>query len=142
MPELMRLIAARLRHFVGDRRSAPRHETQLACRVSLMAKKGGANGMRRARVLVGQTRDLSTTGLGVIMPAIRIGEHYLTGEGRTLLVEIDLPDGTVQLQAVAVRYERLEQDEDLLGYLIGLRIADLREPDKSRFAAYVKKLKA
>ncbi len=98
--------------------------------------------MRRPRVLVGHTRDLSTTGLGVLMPAIRIGEHYLTGEGRTLLVEIDLPDGTVQLQAVAVRYERLEQDEDLIGYLIGLRIADLREPDKSRFAAYVKKLKS
>lgn len=142
MPEVMRHLAARLRQFVGNRRSASRYEAKLRCSVSLVGGKAGANGAQRAPSLEGHTRDLSATGMGLEMPAIRTGEHYLTGEGRTLLVEIELPGGAIRMQAVAVRYERLEQDETRMGYLIGTRIMEMNEQDRARLMAYLKDRKA
>jgi len=145
MPEVMRHLAARLRRFVGNRRSATRHEVRLACRVSLKERKGSANGAtpRRAALLEGHTRDVSETGLGLSMPAIRIGEHYLTGEGSVLLIELDLPEGAqVRMQAVAVRYERVEEDETRFGYLIGVQITQMSEEHRALLLAYLKGRKA
>lgn len=136
----MRHLAARLRHFVGNRRSAPRYEARLACRVSLKERKGGANGARRASLLEGHTCDVSATGLGLLMPAIRIGEHYLTGAGTILLIELDLPGGErLEMEAVAVRYERLdEEDETTHGYVIGARITEMSEEARASFDACLK----
>jgi hypothetical protein len=142
MPEVMRHLAARLRRFVGNRRSATRYEVRLVARVSLKARKGSANGARRPALLEGHTRDVSATGLGLSMPAIRIGEHYLTGEGSVLLIELELPDDTqVRMQAVAVRYERMEEDEGRSEYIIGTRITEIGEDDRTHFLAYLKTLK-
>lgn len=139
MPELMRHLAARLRQYVGNRRSARRNETRLVCSISLLSKKAQANGSGSGRVrsLEGHTLDVSASGLCLLMPAIRIGEQYLTGEGRTLLIQLELPDGAIQMQAVAVRYERLEQDETNLGYFIGTRITEMSEENRARFNAYL-----
>ncbi len=133
----MRLIAARLRHFVGNRRSAPRYEARLVCRVALKARRAGANGARKAPMLEGQTRDLSATGISLLMPAIRLGDHYLTGEGSTLLIELELPDEVIQVQAVAVRYERLEEEGARSEYVIGTRITEMTEEARARFNAYL-----
>ncbi len=141
----MRHLAARLRRFVGNRRSATRYEVRLVARVSLKERKGSANGAtaRRTALLEGYTRDVSETGLGLSMPAIRIGEHYLTGEGSILLIELDLPDQqTVSMQAVAVRYERVEEDETRFGYLIGVQITEMSEEHRARLLAYLKGCKA
>jgi PilZ domain. len=142
MPEVMRHLAARLRRFVGNRRSATRYEVRLVARVSLKERKGSANGARRNALLEGHTRDVSETGLGLSMPAIRIGEHYLTGESSILLIELELADQqTVRMQAVAVRYERLEEDEGRSEYLIGTQITEISEDDRANFLAYLKTLK-
>jgi c-di-GMP-binding flagellar brake protein YcgR len=141
MPEVMRHIAARLRQLVGNRRSAARYDAQLHCSVSVLSRKAGANGAGRTPVLEGRTRDVSASGLGLVMPAIRIGEQYLTGEGRTLLIQLELPDGMIQMQAVAVRYERLEQDEARLGYFIGARITEMSDENRARFDAYLQSFK-
>ena len=133
----MRLMAARLRQFVGNRRSARRFEARLGCTVKL----AGANGARHAVALTGHTRDASASGLGLLMPAIHIEGHYLTGAGTTLLVELELPGATIRMQAVAVRYERVEQPEEKICYLVGVRITEMSEEDHERFAAYVRDLK-
>ena len=41
--------------------------------------------------------DKPLTGVGLLMPAIRLKEKYLAGQDRVLNIEIDLPDGKVQL---------------------------------------------
>ena len=104
MPELMRSIVARLHKFIGDRRRAPRHRLRIPFKLSLGGFKSNINGAQRSPMLEGYTRDVSETGLALVLPSIRIGEHYLMGEGRTLRITLEFPTGPIQLDAVPVRY--------------------------------------
>ncbi|MBV9959871.1 MAG: PilZ domain-containing protein [Acidobacteria bacterium] len=138
----MRLIAARLRQYVGNRRSARRYEVRLGCTVRLKGAQASATrGAQRAVSLSGEARDASATGLGLLMPAIHIGGHYLTGADSTLLIELELPAALIQVQAVAVRYERVEQTDGESHYHVGVRIIGMSEEDRESFAAYLRDLK-
>jgi len=97
----------------------------------------GTNGSRRLPGLDGYTMDVSITGLALVVPAIRIGEHYLAGADRKLHVKLDLPSGPVEMKVVTVRYEDLE---DGGGYLIGARILEISDADRATFEKYVAKV--
>ncbi len=94
---------------------------------------------RNAAVLQGHTRDVSATGLSLVVPSIRIGDRYLTGEDRTLDIALELETGSVQLQAAPMRYEPLELDasETEPGYLIGAHIMAMNGGDRIRFSEYL-----
>jgi len=95
------------------------------------------NGGRRLPTLDGYTLDVSITGLALVVPAIRIGEHYLAGADRELHVKLELPSGPVEMKVVTVRYEDLE---DGSGYLIGARIREISDADRASFEKYVAKM--
>lgn len=137
MPELLRDIASRLRQFVGNRRYAPRFKTRLAVAVSLLDARPRAY----PAALEGHTRDVSTCGLALVLPAIRMGERYLTGDGSLLRVTLRLPDGSIQIHAVAARYERLGEEDPDTGYLLGVRIKEMTDPDRALFEDYLATLK-
>jgi hypothetical protein len=84
--------------------------------------------------------DLSERGLALVVPAIRLGEHHLVGENRSLNVRLELPDGPVEMQVAPVRYESLEEHETETGYLIGARILTMTEADRARFSEYLASL--
>ena len=96
-----------------------------------------SNGSRRLPSLNGHTLDVSNTGLALIVPAIRIGEHYLAGAERTLYVKLELPSGPVEMKVVTVRYENLD---DGSGYLIGARILEISDADRASFQKFVAKV--
>ena len=77
--------------------------------------------------------------MGLIVPAIRIGERYLVGEDRRLHLKLDLPTGPGEMNINPVRYESMEE-EIQGGYLIGVRIEDMNPADRARFAEYVGQL--
>ncbi|HEX8653228.1 MAG TPA: PilZ domain-containing protein [Pyrinomonadaceae bacterium] len=134
MAELLRALAARLHRYIGDRRRAPRHGVRLAVTLWLPDGPLNSNGVRRrSPVLEGFTRDVSATGLALILPAIRIGEHYLIGEGRNLRLRLELPTGAIQMDVTPVRYERLEEEQAEKGYLIGVLIAEMSDEDRQRY---------
>jgi hypothetical protein len=87
--------------------------------------------------LDGYTLDVSISGLALVVPAIRIGEHYLAGADRKLHVKLELPSGPVEMKVVTVRYEDLE---DGGGYLIGARILEISDADRASFEKYVAKV--
>ncbi len=132
MPELIRSIANLLREYVGDRRRAPRHRARLPVVVSLLDARTGA-----PPTVTGHTCDLSLSGLGLILPTIRIGDRYLAGEGQTLRITLKLPHDTARLYGTPVRYERLEGSDS--GYLVGVRLAD--DQGRAALDEYVKTLK-
>ena len=136
MPELARSIAARLRRYLGDRRRAERVKAHLPFAVSLLDHRA-VNNSRRPHSLDGHTLDISTSGLALIVPAIRIGDHYLAGEDRGLHIDLELPVGPIAIQATAVRYERLDEDESERGYLIGVNIAAMNDSDRLRYNEYL-----
>ncbi len=142
MPELIRSIAARLREYFGNRRRARRYRVRLPFSVSLLDKKSKAQeSAHHAPGLVGETRDISASGLALIVPAIRIGERYLTGEGRTLLIALELPAGIALIRAAAVRYKPLEQEGTEKGYLIGARITEMSDEGRALLLDYLKSLR-
>jgi c-di-GMP-binding flagellar brake protein YcgR len=123
-----------------DRRRAKRYRTRLSFSLSLLGVKTRAEsalGQRPAKI-EGYTRDLSATGLALVVPTIRAGEHYLTGEGRLLLVTLEHPGGPLTLQVVPVRYEQLDESETERGYLIGVKITEMSDADRARFNTYLR----
>ena len=142
MPELLRSIISRLRGAMGDRRRARRYRARLRASVSLLDVKLVAESAipRQLPQLEGYTRDLSETGLALVVPTIRIGEYYLTGDGRRLLVTLDLPPAPLALHVIPVRYEKLDEDRTETGYLIGVRITEISDADRAQFNAYLEKI--
>ena len=140
MSELPRRMVSQLRRFIGNRRRAKRAEARLPFTLSLEDSRGGRNGFRRLPPLQGHTLDLSTSGLALVVPAIRIGGHYLAGTERRLYLKLELPEGIVELTLIPVRYESLEEDPEETGYVIGTRIDEIRDGDRDRYQEYVKTL--
>jgi len=136
MSELARNIASRLRHFIGDRRRAERCQANLPVVVTLL-EESHSHTVNRGQSTSGHTLDISTTGLAVVVPVIRIGDHYLAGENRTLILDVELPDGTIEVQVTPVRYERLDEEGAEHGYLIGVSIAAMSDKDRSRYDEFV-----
>ena len=145
MPELIRNIANRLREIVGNRRRAPRFLThldaELALIIALPHASASGQGAGQPLKLTGYTRDISANGLALVVPAIRIGGHYITGENSTLEVTLKLPTGTIEVRATPVRYSPLEKDAAETGYLIGAQIISMSNEDRSHFNAHLETLK-
>jgi hypothetical protein len=140
MSELPRRIVSSLRRFVGNRRHCKRVRARLGARISISDPRLSSNGSRRLPALAGHTLDVSRTGLALIVPAIRIGEHYLAGDDRKLHVKLELPTGPVEMKVATVRYESLEESREETGYLIGARIAEMSDPDRATYDSYIAKL--
>ena len=134
MSELPRRIVSQLRRFIGNRRRSKRVRARLGFTLSLSDPRVGSNGSRRLPTLDGYTLDVSVTGVALIVPAIRIGEHYLAGGDRKLHIKLELPSGPIEMKVASVRYESLEDDT---GYLIGARIVEINDSDRKSFERYV-----
>jgi len=137
MSELPRRIVSRLRRYIGNRRRNKRAQVRLKFTLRLSDPRTASNGSRRIPSIDGHTLDISANGMALIVPAIRIGEHYLAGGDLRLHVSLELPDGPVEVSVAPVRYESLEEDQGEIGYLIGTQIVDMNSPDRSRFEEYV-----
>lgn len=138
MSELPRRMVSQLRRFIGNRRRAKRAEARIPFTLSLDDPRVNRNGFRRLPPLQGHTLDLSFTGIALVVPAIRIGGHYLAGTERRLYLKLELPDGTADLTLIPVRYESLEEDPQETGYVIGTRIEEISDADRARLNTYVK----
>ena len=138
MSEFLRTLVGRLREYAGDRRDTRRRE-RLPFTLSLHEPGKKANGRRPLPSLHGFTQDISSSGLALIVPAIRIGGHYLAGGDRTLEVELELPSGPIHIRAMSVRYEPVDEDRSEEGYMIGVRITDMSPADRERLKSYLKK---
>jgi hypothetical protein len=134
MSELPRRIVSQLRRFIGNRRHSKRVRVRLSFTLSLADPRVSTNGARRLPTLNGHTLDVSTTGLALIVSAIRVGEHYLAGNDRRLHIKLELPDGPVEMKVATVRYESLDDES---GYLIGARISEMSDSDRASFDKYV-----
>ena len=139
MSELPRRFVSSLRRFIGNRRHSRRVRVRLPFTISLSDPRLGSNGSRRLPTLNGHTLDVSSTGLALIVPAIRIGEHYLAGAERKLHVKLDLPTGPVEMKVATVRYESLEEVQES-GYVIGARITEMSDQHRASYDSYIAKV--
>jgi hypothetical protein len=143
MPEFIRSIANRLREFVGNRRRATRYKTHLEIGLALSVSLPGAKARPQRSEelkLAGYTRDISESGLAIIVPTMRIGGQYITDGNRTLQIMLKLPTGVIKLHGTPARYSPLDEDATDTGYLIGIQIERMSDDDRALFKAYLETL--
>jgi hypothetical protein len=87
--------------------------------------------------IYGETADISRTGIGFIVPAIRIKEKYLVGQQRDLNIEIDLPTGKVFMRAVGCRYEKVGIHLSAERFFVGAQIVSLSGIDRDNYESFL-----
>lgn len=128
---------------MSERRSAPRCEAHLEARLlfSLSLRGTGERAAAFPSLLEGYTRNLSETGLALIVPSLHFGGQYLNVVGSTLHICLELPGGNVPIRATPVRCERLDDNGRETGYLIGVRITEMNDSEWVRLVQYVRALR-
>jgi hypothetical protein len=92
--------------------------------------------------VAGHTRDVSESGLGIVLPVVHLGGRYLVGDGVMLRLTLKLGEQSARLYGTSVRYERLEEGEDGQadpGFLLGIRLTE--DGDRALLLEYLKGLK-
>ena len=137
MPELIRSVVSRVRVYFKDRRQAPRLRVRLLFSISV-SRKARANGAAPSdRTLKGHTRDISSSGLAMMLPQVHLEGHHLAADGRELQVVLELPGGAIPLVVLPRRYEKLDEAELGCNYLIGAKIVRMEDKDRNRFEEFI-----
>ena len=93
----------------------------------------------------GYTRDISSAGISIIVPDARFGDEFCARENNRLLVHLET--GTeedappIQMQAIIVRCEQLDEGESEGGWFVGTRITWLSPEDQARYTFFLRSLK-
>ncbi|CAN5416185.1 hypothetical protein BH10ACI3_BH10ACI3_26220 [soil metagenome] len=93
----------------------------------------------RAACVIGETVDISRSGIAFIVPAIRIKEKYFVGHERPLNIELDLPTGKVSMRVMGRRYEKVGVHISTERFLVGAHIISLTGADKEAYESFLKK---
>ena len=88
--------------------------------------------------LMGRTRDISETGMALLVSARNI-DRYLTRKENGFDVELGLPDGTVVLQASPVYFKKAPAG-GVATYLIGCRFTDVPDVHLNRLITFLRSL--
>lgn len=149
MANPIRFVFARLRQWLFNRRPAPRYPVYLTAQVqprlllsiSLPDAQKGTSQFLGPLKLIGSTRNISQSGLAVVVPSLRLSRRLITEEDCPLRIVLDIhPHGVVGMEAVTVRSERVDEKEIEAGYLIGVKITDMDDSDRNRYLEYLESL--
>lgn len=137
MPELIRSVVSRVRTYLKDRRQSPRLRVRLLLSVSVRRKTNSNGATSSTRTLKGHTRDLSVSGMAMLLPQVHLAGYHLAAEGRELNVMLELPDGEMSLVVLPRRYEMLDDSELGCSYLIGAKIVEVSDEDRIRLEGFI-----
>jgi hypothetical protein len=140
---LLGFVTERLRRYTGGGRQSLNRKDRIPARLPFLITPLGTRGitarqLHDAPALVGHTRDLSESGLTLLLPSVRAGDAYLTDGERGLEVKLELPGGPVTMHTSSVRFEQLQSKEAGCGYLLAVRINRMPPDERERYVAYLK----
>lgn len=118
-----------------ERRLSPRFDANLDCEITLPEEDRSSDLLFPGASLRGRTRDLSVSGVGIVVLTIYVGYDCVIDQGRTLVVVLlTTPVGTIRMYATAVHYVRQDTGEgDDASYLLGLHITEMSDADRARY---------
>lgn len=130
---MLRELVSRFSRTVAERRASVRKKYSVPVKVCFAPEKSLVKGRCDEAFLSGETSDVSETGIGFIVSAIRIKEKYLVGQDRLLNVELDLAGTKVRMQVRGVRYERIGIHLSTERYVIGAQIESVNDEDQAAY---------
>ena len=91
--------------------------------------------------IMGHTRDLSESGLSLLLPTALLGDQDISEEGAPLRIVLCLPTGIVIVHAATVRSASLpcEAGQEVL---VGARIVRMYDADRRRYQTFLHELAA
>jgi hypothetical protein len=123
--------------FNVERRAAPRRNLKLEFRVLLVATKTSVEGEEHTLPLIGYTRDISESGLALLVSAKSMSVLYSLGQKYTLQLMLNLPSGAIELEATPVRFKHINEGQAGSFILIGAQITKMSDEDRERFVQYL-----
>lgn len=141
MVRFVNAIMTRARKVLGEYIHAPRHFVRLPLYVSLIDSKKNSSRVSPSSTMSGYLRDISKTGLSLVVPSLRFGNRCLISGHYPLRVAVQLPSGIANINVTPVRYDRLKEENLARSYLIGARITQIAEPDRKHLVQYIQKVK-
>lgn len=137
---MIRKLISKFSKTVNERVISPRKKHEVPIKIWFAPDKntGRLKMPLENLVITGETKDMSRSGIGFIVAAIRIHENYLVGEGRTLNAELDLPSGKVQMQIVGSRYEQIGQHISTARFLVGAKITQMSEENREAYEYFLR----
>jgi hypothetical protein len=141
MVKLKNSIVRRAYKFLGRYFHARRYEMSLPLSVSLLDQKRTALSVPPSLEMSGHLRDISKTGLSLILPSMRFGNSFLITGHYPLRVIVELPNRVVNIQVVPVRYDKLKEEQSERKYLIGARIMQMTETDREHLTDYIQQMR-
>lgn len=141
--DLVHSVGARLRKFAKGRHRVlargDRFDARLPFVVTFLSSRKGSQSRRSDKpALLGFTRNLSESGMTLLLPSVRIGDAYLTDIERHLEIKLELADGPLAIHATPVRFEQLPRREAGCGYLLAVRVVDVLNGKRDRYLALLK----
>ena len=136
MSELVRSLVGRFYGAFNAPRSAGKCSVRLPLNVSLSELASPDGGQWAC---AGHTCDLSRTGLSFVLPTVRLGGRHIFSEGGAVLrITLELPSGSVNMEATAVRYDLFDGPEEERAYIIGALIVDMKGDDRVRYLEFLR----
>lgn len=126
--------------FAGGRRQAPRCEARLKVSLRFVTSPPGqltTADQMEAPEIIGETRNLSETGLAISLPSNHLGDRYFNVVGSTLDLTLELPAGTVHVRATPKWCKWYSDEKTERTYLIGLRITEMEDEEWVLLVRYV-----
>ncbi len=136
---MLRSLIAKFSRSLSERRASPRRLLAVPVRVWFEPDVNTPQNrdIARSMAIPGETVDVSRTGVGFLVSAIRINEKYLVGQDRELNIEIDLPTGKVTMKIVSRRYEKVGMHLSMEKFLIGAHIIRVDSDSNAAFDQFL-----
>ena len=124
-----------------DRRIASRYKINLKSSVLITAIQNSADEEEIYLILQGQLRDVSMTGLALIISYDDMQELTIFGEDSLLRLLLPLPVQAIELEAFPVRYQWLDESQNG-EVLIGAQITNMNGRDRILFMEFIRENEA
>jgi hypothetical protein len=137
---MIRKLVSKISKSITERVVSPRKKYEVPIKIWFEPDKtsGKLKAPVENLVITGETKDMSRSGVGFIVGAIRIQENYLVGGGRILNAELDLPSGKIQMQIVGMRYEEVGQHISTARFLVGARITQMSDENREAYEYFLR----
>lgn len=138
MPEFVRTAISQLQSLLAISHSVNRRAVRLPLTISLpsLNEKQRTDGLS---VCDGHTHDFNRTGLSFIVGSLRIGNNHMFYDLNTwLLIKVGLPNGSVEMGVVPVRFDRWGESGTEPRFIVGARIVEVSKSDHARYMEFLR----
>lgn len=146
MQHVVNAIEGKMRALFAERRRAARRrvacEVRLPLGVSLPHELLDPEEEEFPRPIMGHTRDLSASGLSLVLPTTRLGARDVSRPGASLRLVLCLPTGVIVVRAETVRCAQLPNAAGEPQYLVGARITKMFDTDRRAYDNFLRSLTA